>query len=48
MNGENRIKSRLKIVWGDYLKYVRYKIEDENTYHPDNMLPNGVINEDLQ
>ena len=26
---------------------VRYKLEEEEIYHPDNMLPNGEINKEL-
>lgn len=34
--------------WGDYLKCARYKMEDKGTYHPDNMLPDGTIDENLE
>lgn len=34
--------------WGDYLKCVRRKMEDNGIYHPDNMLPDGRIDENLR
>ena len=30
--------------WDDYLKCVRYKMEEEGRYHADNMMPDGTIN----
>lgn len=33
---------------GDYKSCVRYKMEEEGVPHPDNMLPNGKIREDLR
>ena len=33
--------------WGDYLKCIRYKMEEEGLYHSDNMMPDGTIDEDL-
>ena len=33
---------------GDYSKCVRYKMEDKGIYHPDNMLPDGTIDENLK
>ena len=34
--------------WGDYSKCVRYKMEEEGTYHADNMMPDGIIDERLK
>lgn len=31
----------------DYLHCVRYKMEEEGVYHPDNMMPDGTIEERL-
>ena len=33
---------------GDYLKCIRKKMEEEGAYHPDNMLPDGTIDENLK
>jgi len=33
---------------GDYKSCVRYEMEKRGTQHPDNMLPNGKIREDLK
>lgn len=33
--------------WGDNSKCVRKKMEDSGKYHPDNMLPDGSIDEEL-
>ena len=30
---------------GDYAKCVRYKMEEEGSSHPDNMMPDGTIDE---
>ena len=30
--------------WGNYSQCVRYKMEEEGIYHPDNMMPDGKIN----
>lgn len=32
---------------GDYSLCVRRKLEDEGVYHPDNMMPDGKIDESL-
>jgi len=32
---------------GDWKKCVRYEMEENGIYHPDNMLPNGEIFQDL-
>jgi len=32
---------------GDYLRCTRYKMEDRDIYHPDNMLPDGSIDKNL-
>ena len=32
---------------GDWKNCVRYYKEENNIYHPDNMLPNGEIDENL-
>ena len=32
---------------GDYSLCVRRKLEDEGVYHPDNMMPDGKIDERL-
>ena len=33
---------------GDYKTCVRYRMEEEGIAHPDNMLPNGEIRDDLR
>ncbi len=30
--------------WSNYSNCVRKKMEEENVYHPDNMMPDGTIN----
>jgi len=32
---------------GNYLKCTRYNMEEKGVYHPDNMLPDGSIDENL-
>ena len=34
--------------WGDYSKCIRYKMEEEGSYHPDNMMPDGTIERKLE
>ena len=34
--------------WGNYEKCARYKMEDKGIYHPDNMMPDGTIDENLK
>jgi len=34
--------------WDNYLKCERYKMEDRNLYHPDNMMPDGTIDKNLE
>ena len=34
--------------WGDYLKCARYKMEENGSYHPDSMLPDGTIDKKLR
>ena len=34
--------------WGDYSRCIRKKMEEDGEYHPDNMLPDGAIDENLQ
>lgn len=34
--------------WGDYSKCARYKMEEEGTYHSDNMMPDGTIDKNLE
>ncbi|MBL7130670.1 MAG: uracil-DNA glycosylase [Candidatus Omnitrophica bacterium] len=34
--------------WGDYPKCARYKMEKEGTYHADNMMPDGIIDQRLE
>jgi len=34
--------------WGKYPRCVRKKMEETGVYHPDNMLPDGTINEELR
>jgi len=47
-------QSRLDKNWielyckGDWGSCIRYQMEEENRYHPDNMLPDGSISESLQ
>jgi hypothetical protein len=31
----------------DYLKCVRYKLEEDGVFHPDDMMPDGTIKEGL-
>ncbi len=33
---------------GGYSNCVRYKMEENGVYHPDNMLPDGAIDEKLK
>jgi len=33
---------------GGYSRCVRKKMEDEGLYHPDNMMPDGTIDEELR
>jgi len=33
---------------GNFMDCVRYKMEEKGEYHPDNMLPDGTIDESLQ
>ncbi len=33
---------------GDWSKCVRYQMEEQGEYHPDNMLPDGTIDESLK
>ncbi|NQU18713.1 uracil-DNA glycosylase [bacterium] len=33
--------------WADYSKCVRKKMEEQGIYHPDNMMPDGTIDERL-
>ncbi|MHA1379414.1 MAG: uracil-DNA glycosylase [Candidatus Helarchaeota archaeon] len=37
----------LEYCKGDYNKCIRKKMEDKGKYHPDNMLPDGTIRNDL-
>ncbi|MBN1898181.1 MAG: uracil-DNA glycosylase [Spirochaetes bacterium] len=37
-----------KYCFGDQSQCVRKKLEDEGKYHPDNMLPDGSIDERLR
>lgn len=47
-------QGKLKKMWieryckGDYKSCVRYRMEERGEPHPDNMLPNGRIREDLK
>ena len=34
--------------WSDYSRCVRKKMEEEGIYHPDNILPDGTIDENLR
>ena len=34
--------------WGNYSKCARYKMEEQGIYHPDNMMPDGTIDERLK
>ena len=34
--------------FGDWIKCVRYKMEESGEYHPDNMRPDGSIDSKLQ
>jgi len=33
---------------GDWSKCVRYHLEESGQYHPDNMLPDGSINNNIK
>jgi len=37
-----------KYCWGNWNICVRYKLEEGGKYHPDWMLPDGSINEELR
>ncbi len=37
-----------KYCMGNYESCVRYKLEEATVPHPDNMLPNGEIDENLK
>lgn len=47
-------EGKLEMKWieeyckGDYKNCVRYKMEEKGMPHPDNMLPNGEIKDDLK
>ena len=47
-------KNRLDKKWvedyclGDFSKCVRYKMEEEGSYYPDNMMPDGTIDGKLK
>ena len=34
--------------WGNFSICIRKKLEDKGLFHPDNMLPDGTIDEDLK
>ena len=34
--------------WDDHSNCVRYKMEENGVYHPNNMLPDGTIDEKLK
>ena len=36
-----------KYCHGDWLNCIRFQKEENRIYHPDNMLPNGEIDENL-
>jgi len=46
-------EGKLDIKWiygyckGNYRRCIRREMEEEGKYHPDNMLPDGTINEKL-
>lgn len=48
--GEGKIDKRWieGYCWGNYSKCVRKKMEEEGRYHPDNMMPDGTIEESLK
>ena len=37
-----------KFCWSDNSRCVRKKFEERGIYHPDNMLPDGTIDESLR
>ncbi|MEA1925223.1 MAG: uracil-DNA glycosylase [Candidatus Altiarchaeota archaeon] len=37
-----------KYCKGDYRRCIRYQMEEKGLNHPDNMLPDGSINESLK
>ncbi len=34
--------------WGDWTRCVRYQMEEKGEYHPDWMLPDGMLDESLR
>jgi len=48
--GEGRLDKRWieKYCRGDFLECRRYKMEESGLYHPDNMMPDGSIDERLR
>ena len=45
--GKLDIKWINEYCWGNYQHYIRRNIEEKGEYHPDNMLPDGIIYEKL-
>ena len=37
-----------KYCWGDNEKCARYQLEESRELHPDNLLPNGEVREELK
>jgi len=46
--GKLELKWKKEYCEGNYKKCVRYKMEEKGQSHPDNMLPNGEIDERLK
>jgi len=47
-NGQLEKKWVDDYCFSDWEKCVRYKMEEDNVYHPDNMKPDGSIDPDLK
>ena len=47
MIDEKWVKSYCKSA-GNWLNCIRYQMEENGEYHPDNMLPDGTINKNLR
>jgi len=45
--GKLNIKWVNEYCWGNYQHCIRRKMEEKGENHPDNMLPNGIINKKL-
>ena len=46
--GKLEIKWKKEYCEGNYQKCIRFKMEEKGQAHPNNMLPNGEIDEGLE